>query len=105
MGSQLSSDLCDLTFYEKVERHLIVPEVLHVHGINLWRRYRDDILGVVSGVADRPADRRDSHAIHEGTLAVHRRSAPLHVCGKLPGYCLVGAAARQDGGTPRTERQ
>ena len=43
MGSQFSSDLVDIKFYEVVERHL-TKETLASYGIKLWLRYRDDVL-------------------------------------------------------------
>ena len=48
MGSQLSSDLCDLCFYLLVEQSLLRPCILHAYGISAWIRYRDDILFVVN---------------------------------------------------------
>ena len=44
MGSQISSDVSDLAFYEVVEKHVLVPETLDRFGILRWLRYRDDIL-------------------------------------------------------------
>ena len=51
MGSQLSSDLCDFTFWEVLESRIINPDFLKRFGIKEWLRYRDDVLCVATSAA------------------------------------------------------
>ena len=48
MGTQISSDLCDLAFFQLVESHTCTIDNLRQFGIKTWLRYRDDIFLVAS---------------------------------------------------------
>jgi hypothetical protein len=50
MGTQISSDLCDLAFFQLVESETCSKENLRKYGIKTWLRYRDDVFLVAFDV-------------------------------------------------------
>jgi len=55
MGSQISSDLCDISFYWLAESHFICDSALQRHGVKVWLRYRDDIFSIIDSAVNAQA--------------------------------------------------
>ena len=53
MGLEMSGDVCDVAFYEMVERNFVdTPAFKDVYHVEFYARFRDDILVILAGDSD-----------------------------------------------------